>query len=177
MAQEIVIKQLAEEAEVRELDAAFSRTYPWYRPGQYDNRCLEENRQGLRTTLIAKVDGNVAGCCHLLYRSEYPGFAEAGIPEVNALDVLPAYRRLGIASRMLQELEDTASRSSAYIGLGVGLYRDYGAAQILYAKRGYVLDGQGIMYKNRAVAPGQTVAVDDDLLLYLIKDLTGANKE
>lgn len=176
MTQEIVIRQLAEEAEVHELDTVFSRVYPWYRHGQYDHRCLEENRQGLRTTLIAKVDGSVAGCCHLLYRSAYPGFAEAGIPEINALDVLPAYRRLGIASRMLQELEEIASRRSPYIGLGVGLYRDYGAAQILYDKRGYVLDGQGIMYKNRAVAPGQTVVVDDDLLLYLIKDLTRANK-
>ncbi|SFB60083.1 Acetyltransferase (GNAT) family protein [Cohnella sp. OV330] len=177
MAQEIIIKQLAEEAEVRELDAAFSRTYPWYRPGDYDNRYLEENRQGRRITLIAKVDGNVAACCHLLQVSDYPGFAETGIPEINALDVLPPYRRLGIASRMLQKLEDISSRDSSYIGLGVGLYRDYGAAQILYTKRGYVLDGQGLMYKNRAVAPGRTVTVDDDLLLYLIKNLAKANKK
>ncbi|CAI6082968.1 GNAT family N-acetyltransferase [Cohnella sp. JJ-181] len=171
MAQEAVIRQLAEEGEAHDLNAAFSKTYPWYRPGDYYARCLEENRQGLRITLIPRVDGNLAGCCHLLYRSDYPGFAEAGIPEINALDVFPPYRRLGIASRMLQELEDIASLSSPYVGLGVGLYRDYGPAQILYAKRGYVSDGLGIMYKNRTVAPGQTVTVDDELLLYLIKNL------
>lgn len=38
----------------------------------------------------------------------------------------------------------------------------------MYISRGYVLDGRGISYKNVPVNPGETVMVDDDLLLYLV---------
>lgn len=41
----------------------------------------------------------------------------------------------------------------------------------MYTARGYVMDGNGIMYKNVPVVPGQAAVVDDELLLYLIKDL------
>eukprot|EP00792_Barthelona_sp_PAP020_P000405 TRINITY_DN10637_c0_g1_i1.p1 TRINITY_DN10637_c0_g1~~TRINITY_DN10637_c0_g1_i1.p1 ORF type:complete len:75 (-),score=8.61 TRINITY_DN10637_c0_g1_i1:232-456(-) len=67
--------------------------------------------------------------------------------------------------------ENKASEDYTHIGLGVGLYKDYGNAQRLYVKRGYVLDGNGIVYKNEQVVPGSQVTVDDDLLLYLIKPL------
>jgi hypothetical protein len=51
------------------------------------------------------------------------------------------------------------------------LYRDYGAAQRLYAGLGYVPDGQGVSYHNLAVTPGATVKVDDSLVLWMIKEL------
>jgi hypothetical protein len=62
--------------------------------------------------------------------------------------------------------------STQLIGLGVGLYKDYGNAQRMYCKRGYVLDGNGISYQNLEVKPGETVVLDDELLLYLVKELT-----
>lgn len=40
---------------------------------------------------------------------------------------------------MFDELERLASKKSRQIGLAVGLYRDYGNAQIMYNKRGYVM--------------------------------------
>jgi len=69
------------------------------------------------------------------------------------------------------ELEGIAARTSDTVGLGVGLYADYGNAQRLYGKRGYVMDGRGLMYANEAVRQGRTVTVDDDLLLYMVKQL------
>jgi hypothetical protein len=33
------------------------------------------------------------------------------------------------------------------------------------------MDGNGITYKNVPVVPGQSAVVDDELLLYLIKNL------
>lgn len=71
----------------------------------------------------------------------------------------------------MDELELLASKTSRQIGLGVGLYKDYGNAQRMYTSRGYILDGRGMSYKNIPVIPGETVIVDDELLLYLVKDL------
>ena len=57
------------------------------------------------------------------------------------------------------------------VGLGVGLTADYGSAQRLYIQLGYMPDGYGVHHKNRAVNYGDTVMVDDDLVLYLTKRL------
>lgn len=37
------------------------------------------------------------------------------------------------------------------IGIGFGLYADYGTAQRMYIKRGFVPDGRGIMYNDMPV--------------------------
>jgi hypothetical protein len=52
------------------------------------------------------------------------------------------------------------------VGIGVGLYQSYGSAQRLYAKRGYIPDGRGVMYKQQPVTPGFDTCVDDDLNLH-----------
>lgn len=75
--------------------------------------------------------------------------------EINDLNVFPRFRRRKVASALFDELEDVAAKTYRYIGLGVGLYRDYGPAQIMYATRGYVMDGNGIMYKNVPVVPAK----------------------
>ncbi|MBH5316856.1 GNAT family N-acetyltransferase [Paenibacillus sp. GSMTC-2017] len=153
------------------LDEAFRAQYPWYQDRNYFHTCLEQISSGQRVTLIALVDGEIAGCCHLLYESKYPHFQDKNIPEINSLDVFPEYRRNKIASRFFDELELIAANTSEYIGLGVGLYKDYGNAQMMYSKRGYMLDGKGMFYNNVEVSPGQSVIVDDELLVYLVKEL------
>jgi len=35
------------------------------------------------------------------------------------------------------------------------------------------MDGNGMTYKNVQIEPGKSVMVDDDLIIYLIKDLKG----
>ncbi|GGH26966.1 GNAT family N-acetyltransferase [Paenibacillus segetis] len=168
---QITIKQLSSIDEAILLDQQFSQHFGWYKQGNYYMDCLEENRDGKRVTLMAFYNDELAGCCHLLYHSKYPFFISDNIPEINDLNVFPEFRRNKIASRLFDELEAIASRTSRYIGLGVGLYKDYGNAQIMYGKRGYVMDGKGISYDNKLVEPGHTVMVDDELLVYLIKEL------
>jgi GNAT superfamily N-acetyltransferase len=167
----ITIKQLSNSDEAGLLDHEFSQRYPWYRQGDYYLKCLYENLEGKRISLMALYEGSLAGCCHLLYHSEYPFFRDQNIPEINDLNVFPEYRRKKIASKLFDDLELIASKTSKYIGLGVGLYQDYGNAQRMYGKRGYVMDGKGIIYKNTQVQPGQSAIVDDDLLVYLVKEL------
>ncbi|GAK40913.1 GNAT family N-acetyltransferase [Paenibacillus urinalis] len=171
MTKPISIKILSSYEDVSLLDIEFSKRYPWYTSNDYFSICLEENLEGKRVTLLAYYEDTLAGCCHLLFGSEYPYFKRENIPEINDLNVFQEFRRKGIASVMFDELEGIASKKFKSIGLGVGLYKDYGNAQMMYNKRGYVMDGRGIVYKNMEVKPGHQVTVDDDLLLYLIKDL------
>lgn len=170
MTNPISIKQLSTIQEASLLAIELPKRYPWY-SSDYFFRCLEDNIQEKRITLIAYYEGMLAGCCHLLFTSDYPHFIRENIPEINDLIIFPEFRRKGIASTFFDELERTASKNSKQIGLAVGLYKDYGNAQIMYNKRGYVMDGQGVFYKNVEVKAGEQVTVDDDLLIYLIKRL------
>ena len=61
------------------------------------------------------------------------------------------------------------------VGISVGLHTGYGAAQRLYAQRGYVPDGHGVVRNGKAVAEGERIALDDDSVLYLTKVLGGTH--
>lgn len=136
---------------------------------KYINSCFKQNEAKERITFIAFVNGEVAGYVNILYKSFYPHFLENNIPEINDLAVIFKFRRKGIGKMLIDKCEKFASSKYDYIGLGVGLYKDYGSAQRLYTKNGYILDGNGLIYNNVEVKPGKDVFVDDDLLLYLYK--------
>jgi hypothetical protein len=78
---QISIKQLTAINEVRILDSEFAKWYPWYTKSDYYEKCLEENQLGSRVTLLAFYDEELAGCCSLLYKSDYPYFNKHSIPE------------------------------------------------------------------------------------------------
>ncbi len=89
------------------------------------------------------------------------------------LNVLPAYRKMGIGSLLLDTAEKEAATRSKVVGIGVGLYvgedSGYGAAQRLYVKRGYIPDGKGVTYNYQPTIPGNGYALDDDLALWFTK--------
>ena len=122
--------------------------------------------------LVAETPlGEYAGHLKLVWEPGYSNFREQGIPEIQDLNVLPQFRRKRVATLLMDEAERLASERSHRIGIGFGLYADYGPAQRMYFKRGYIPDGNGVAYKDRTVKPGQKVSVDDSLVLFLIKDL------
>lgn len=139
------------------------------KPKEYVKRCGDENKSGERVTLLAYHDGQFAGSLHLLALSKYPYFAENGIPEINDFNVIPSRRRLGIGNALMESAEKLALERYGIVGIGVGLYESYGSAQRMYANRGYIPDGRGVMYKGQPVPPGAQVCVDDDLNLYFTK--------
>ncbi|WP_250295224.1 GNAT family N-acetyltransferase [Wolbachia endosymbiont of Oedothorax gibbosus] len=105
------------------------------------------------------------------WRSKYKPFHDKGIPEIMDLNVLPLMRNRSVGSTLLGVAEKEAAKKSDIVGLGVGLYADYGAAQKLYVKRGYVPDGLGVTYKYKDIKPGAKVDLDDDLVLWFMKNL------
>ena len=139
------------------------------RPAGLYERYYEEQEKGLRVVFLAFYDGEFAGHVNIIWKSEYPLFAEQNIPEISDLIVLPDLRRRGIATALVDEAENIIFRRSPAAGIGVGMYADYGPAQRMYVLRGYVPDRLGLMYKRKPVKPGGMVKVDDDLVLYLVK--------
>lgn len=135
-------------------------------------RYLADSTQDRRIVLLAFKGQDVVGYGTLLWQSDYLPFKAAGIPEINNLVVAQSARGGGIATAMIGRFEqDAASAGKSAIGLGVGLYADYGAAQRLYVRQGYLPDGCGITYGGKPVVPDQSVRIDDDLILWLTKSL------
>lgn len=143
----------------------------WDKPASQYEAYLEEQRRGARVALVALQRGVFVGYVTIVWESDYAPFHDAGIPEISDFNVLPPARRQGIGSRLIDEAERRIHERSRVAGIGAGLFADYGAAQRIYVKRGYVPDGRGIVAHHRRVTWGDTVVVDDDLVMYLTKAL------
>lgn len=162
----------------REDIAAISETFNkigWNKPEPLFAGYLNEQEAGDRLIWVAYVDNKCAGYVTLKWCSSYPFFKVQNIPEIMDLNVLPAYRRMGIGSLLLEHAEKEATLKSKIIGIGVGLYAGkdggYGAAQRLYIKRGYIPDGKGVTYKYEPTIPGHSYPLDDNLVLWFVKPL------
>jgi GNAT superfamily N-acetyltransferase len=166
----VVIRPL-EAADVPEVAAAFAAV-GWPNKGaEQFGRYLAEQEGGTRATRFAFLGGEFAGYLNVLCRSGYPPFAAEGIPEINDFNVLPHLRRQGVGTALMDEAERVIAERSPVAGIGVGMTADYGDAMRLYVRRGYVPDGRGLTTHERPVVHGESVVVDDDLVLYLTKRL------
>lgn len=165
------IRDLQDE-DVDHLERVFAAAYEHVMAPSRWQAMLAGVRDQTRLCVVAEEKDKILGICSLIFECDYKHFRNAGIPEINALDVLPSRRKEGIATAIVRHLEDRA-RALGYktIGIGTGLYADYGPAQRLYAGLGYVPDGRGITYDCEAVMPGTLVRIDDDATLWLTRSL------
>lgn len=138
----------------------------------YFDRNFEEQEESRRQVFIAEYEGTPAGYCILNWQPKYGLYRNLEIPETQDLNVLPAFRRRGIATAMIAFCEDLArKKGKSMMGISVGLDSSYGPAQILYVKLGYIPDGQGITYDRKTVLFGDIKSVDDNLCLMMVKSL------
>jgi GNAT superfamily N-acetyltransferase len=93
------------------------------------------------------------------------------IPEIVDFNVLKRYQRKGIGTALMDEAEKSIKRVSDIAGIGFGVYKDYGAAQILYIHRGYIPDGNGLVRDSVPLNKGDVVTIDDSIVFFLIKNL------
>ena len=159
-----------DESDPQTLSVAFS-AIGWHKPPALFQRYLAEQERGQRLAFVAEWQGDFAGYVTLVWVSDYSPFAERQVPEVSDLNVLPHRRRQGIGNALLDRAESAASTRSNVVGLGVGLSSDYGAAQRIYVRRGYLPDGRGIMHNNQPVEAGATIRIDDDATLMLTRSV------
>jgi GNAT superfamily N-acetyltransferase len=160
-------------SDVADIFAAFAQL-GWNKPASQYQRYLVEAAQGVRTAIVARLDGLFVGYVTIKWESDYPPFRDAAVPEVQDFNVLPDFRRRRIGSRLMDEAEKIIVARSWTAGIGVGFGSDYGAAQRLYVLRGYVPDANGGTSRGMRVKWGDSVTVDDDLVLYFTKTLDSA---
>jgi len=165
----IEIRRL-EAQDIEPIAAAFA-AIGWNKPASQYERYLAEQNAGTRVTLVAFADGTFCGYLNVVWEPDYPPFRTEGIPEIQDFNVLPAFQRRGIGTRLMDEAERIAGERSPIVGIGVGMTADYGAAQRLYVRRGCLTDGRGLHYAVRPLAYGDTVTVDDALVLNFTRRL------
>jgi GNAT superfamily N-acetyltransferase len=170
MKEQVQIQRL-KDSDIDVLFTAFQEI-GWNKTTSQYRQYLAEQEQGSCVVFVAWLGGTrFAGYVTLAWRSDYEPLMAEAIPEIQDLNVLPAFQRHGIGSRLLDEAERLASMRCTEVGIGVGLHPGYNAAQRLYAKRGYIPDGQGVTYQNRFITEGDVVVADDELVLHFRKQL------
>jgi GNAT superfamily N-acetyltransferase len=139
----------------------------------YFEQQFEYVRKDRRVMLIAALEGEDAAYCILNWEPKYGYFRSLDIPEIQDLNVLPAFRQRGIATQMINYCEKMAlKRGCGLIGISFGLHGAFGPAQRLYVKLGYIPDGFGVTYDRKQVSAGEFRPIDDHLCLMMVKKLS-----
>ena len=123
--------RLLEEQDIPVICSAFEKA-GWHRPPLILENYLFEQVKGTRVVFVAFTNDEFTGYVTVKWKSDYPPFAEKGIPEIVDLNVLPPFQRRRIASALVDKAEELIYQRSPIAGIGVGLYADYGPAQRMY---------------------------------------------
>jgi len=135
-------------------------------------RYLADHAQPEGASLIATSGPGAVGYVAIMWESGYGGFSSRGIPLVHQIAVAEPRRRRGVATLLVDAAGQlTRDRGIATLGITVGLFDEYGPAQRMYGRRGYIPDGSGACQGQRPLSKGMQVSMDHDLIIWLTKDL------
>ncbi|MDF1761427.1 MAG: GNAT family N-acetyltransferase [Coxiellaceae bacterium] len=167
---DVTIKKL-NSTDIEALSKAFINEN-YYKPVELFQRYLTEQDAGMRSVWSAlNKDGRYLAYVTVLWSSGYALFADNNVPEINDFNVVPSQQGRGIGKNLLDFIEGEVAREHNRVGLGVGLFKDYGMAQSLYVRCGYVPNKDGVTSHLEPVVAGKSYAMDDDLILWLTKEL------
>lgn len=129
-----------------------------------------EQEAGERVVLVAENDKDCLGYITLVIRPIESLINN--IPEIKDLNVFIKFQNSGVGTLLLNEIIKLASNHCFKVGIGVGLNSNYGPAQRMYVKAGFIPDGKGIYYKGQPIKVNELCKNDDDLALYFTKKLS-----
>lgn len=133
-------------------ESAVRSLIEWMGDGEAEaRRYLADRAEPMGASLVAAHDHDVIGYAAIVRESNYAGFRSRSIPLVHQIAVAGPFRRRGVAT----------------LGITVGLFDEYGPAQRLYGRRGYIPDGRGACQGQRPLRKGMLVTMNDDLLTSL----------
>ena len=170
---DLVIRNM-EEADAQILTDEYT-AQGWHSDVDYYLMRIREQAEGKCVALTAEFQGHPAGNVYLYLNANEGPFKGKAWPIIVDFGILKKYQRKSIGNRMMDVAEQLAAQYADTVCLGVGLSREYGTAQRMYAKRGYIPDGSGVWYQDKQCVQYETVCtVDDDLVLYMAKELKKA---
>ena len=137
---------------------------------KYINR-MKDVSDGKCIAIVAEYKGAVAGYFSIYPNTTSGAFAGKGWPELIDLGVFKKYRKHGIGNILMQVAEDIARKYADTVCIGVGLHQDYGSAQRLYVKRGYIPDGTGLWWQGKQLEPYADMKNDNEAVIYMSKKL------
>lgn len=146
-------------------------SYDWNPTLSTYEKYFHEQEENVRQVFIAEYEGNVSGLCTLVMNGKEGPWGNKGIPEIVDLTVFFNVHNKGIGNRLLDVAEQEAAKVSDKVYLAVGVHSGYGAAQRIYAKRGYIPDGSGVWYQGKQLEQYAACCNDDELLLFMSKQL------
>lgn len=151
-------------------------SYGWHPSIETYENYYRDQEEKNRLVFIAEYEGRVSGQCTLaLHPTEGP-WRNQGYPYIEDLTVFFDVHNKGIGSKLMDAAENEASKFSKMVYLAVGVHSGYGPAQRMYVKRGYNFDGSGVWYKGKPLDPYDPCVNDDELLLYMSKELCNGIK-
>ena len=138
----------------------------------YFETAFQEQADQKRLIFLAFLNDDLVGYAHLNFFPQYAPFLRLGIPEIQDIVVHPNARRQGVGEALVKACEAEAkARSMTEVGIGVGVTSNFGSAQRLYSRMGYIPDGNGAVFDRIPIQNGDIRPVDDRLCLMLIKQL------
>ena len=145
----------------------------WVSDGEDEaRRYLADHAEPDGTSLIATSGSDAVGYAAIVWESSYAGFRSRGIPLLHQIAVGEPWRRRGTSTLLMDAAEHLVrDRGIATLGITVGLFDEYGPAQRMYGRRGYIPDGRGACQGQRPLSKGMRVSMDHDLIIWLTKDL------
>jgi ribosomal protein S18 acetylase RimI-like enzyme len=143
----------------------------WNKPSTQYRKYLKEQTDGTREVLIAEAGGEFAGYLTIIWQSDFAPFGEREIPEIVDFNVLIKFQNRGIGAKLMDTAENLIAEKYKTAGIRVGLTADYGAAQRMYVRRGYIPDGFGVSQNGVLLKYGDKITVDDNLNLHFTKNL------
>lgn len=143
----------------------------WHSSPDKLNERIQHEREGRCITFVAELNGVGVGYVSLYSSPANGPFAGQNIPEIVDFNVLMKFQRQGIGTKLMDACEEAAAMICDRVCLGVGLHAGYGSAQRMYVKRGYIPDGSGVWYGNQVCEPYTSCENDDNLVLYMSKEL------
>ena len=146
-------------------------SYNWHPQMETYENYYREQQNGERLVFVPEYEGKVVGICTLVLHPTEGPWGGQNIPEIVDLCVFFHIHKFGIGSKLLDVAEAEAAKRSDMVFLAVGCHSGYGAAQRIYVKRGYIPDGSGVWYQNKQLDQYAPCVNDDDLLLFMSKEL------
>lgn len=131
-----------------------------------------QNRHHMMAIVALLPDAEPIGYATFVYNSAHSTFSQRQIPEISDIHVAKDYQGHGVGQMLLESAERLAKAMGfSCLGLGIRLYAEHSPTQRLFASNGYIPEGTGLFYAGKPVLKGENVCIDDNLVLYLAKEL------